>query len=993
MSTRQKPPDNSISNQWLIKSEDQLKGPYSTDAVSKMILEGIFSGQEEISTYPDGEWKSLSKQIEFYEVLLESLENPVERDEKRAAKMEAETVVRSLPKISSDEASSSLPSLSDEIKALVESEKLKSDIPVLPPALAPEILTDGASPASGLPVLKEKKKFGESLLNARDKLLTLELEQIKNIQKRELAKFLPFVLIVVCVLGLVGYLIFSDDEVSNSGWVLQVPRKNQSANTEQETKQYKKKAITLIKTGILEDAVQAQKQLVAAVEGSPRDLESLGLLCSTYHILWPYTKQTSEDLRAFSYVTQLARTANPISAYSDSCQSTYLIAKGQFRDAHGLIEKTLDQTLEDRFILYPFLYVMKGEILEDQQNFIHAQAFYDEAMKSFPGWAWAEFAAARTLYKQNKFNESRLLYEKILKSYPDFRAALYGVALNELQGQASKDKAYDYFSKAYEKKGKLPKAFHLEALQEYIKVLLEKNMTSKALAVAQYGLQISPSHRALKEIVVSLGGDERVTGSNSVNDLIMTGDQFARSGDHLAAQAQFKAAFDLDSKNPSLAIKTAKSLWALSQTREAIAWLDKAIKLDKRNMQAYALKADYLSQRFNFSEATKVLFDANAISPNNYDIIKIQALIEFRKNNMPGAISYGERALKLYNADVELLAKLAQAHIYLFLNAPARTTQEQDKKKESLVLAQKYSGKAVDLEPGWPEAQITYAKYLYAAQGNLQSEAYLNKLIKNFSYTLEYRLGLAEFYEFQEKYLSASQIYQQLVEADPKNKKANAGLARSYKGMNKLDLAQKYYLAAAVLDPSDVEPLFETAQLQLEDASAKGNNVEIQLALNKFKTVRNINPNYPRISYSIAKALLELGQFQEAVEMIKEEKTKNPNLADPYLLAAEVYDRKGQYKECAAEYAYAIKLRSNSADLYVKAASCYRKSDALDIAQDMLEIARQKESGYPGIYKERGYLFEKQGLPRQAKEAYQTYLELSPNALDRAEVESRLSSL
>ncbi len=862
MSTHQKLPDS--NNQWLIKSEnDQVKGPYSTDAVSKMILEGIFSGQEEISTYPDGEWTPLSKQIEFYEVLLESLENPVERDEKRAAKMEAETVVRSLRQANTDDASSTQPSLSDEIKALVEGEKLKADIPILPPVVPP--------PTSGpLALADEKSKQGDSLLSARDKLLTLELEQIKSIQQRELIKFVPFMLITVCVLALVGYFIFGADEKPNAGWVLQTPKKNLSANsTEAETKRYTKKAIALIKTGILEDTLQAQNQLVAAVEGAPKDLESLGLLCSVYQILWPYTKQTSEDLRAISYVTQLARSTNPISAYSDSCQSVYLIAKGQLRDARGLIEKTLDQTLEERFVLYPFLCLMKGEFLEDQQSFINAEAYYNEAMKTFPDWGWAEFAAARTLYKQNKLNESRLLYEKISKNSPDFRAALYGLALNELKAPGSSEKAYNYFNKGFEKKGKIPKTFHLEALQEYIKLLLEKNMNTRALEVAQYGLQISPSHRALKEIVISLGGDERVTGSNSVNDLIMTGDQFARSGDHLAAQAQFKAAFDLDPKNSGIALKAAKSLWALNQTREAIAWLDKAIKLDKKNMQAHALKADYLSQRFNFSEATKTLFDANSISPNNYDIVKTQALIEYRKNNIPMAINYGERALKLYDADVELLTMLAQAHIYLFLNAPARTTEEQDKKKESLVLAQKYSGKAVDLEPGWPEAQITYAKYLYASQGNLQAESYLKKLIKSFPYTIEYRLGLAEFYELQEKYRSASEIYQQLVEADPKNKKANFGLARSYKGMNQIDLAQKYYLAAAVIDPSDVEPLFETAQLQLESASAKGNNAEIQLALNKFKTVRNINPNYPRISYSIAKALLELGQFQEAVEMIK----------------------------------------------------------------------------------------------------------------------------
>ena len=80
---------------WVIKLEsDQVKGPYSTAAVCKMIATGAFNGNEFVCAYPEGEWKSLNKQPEFYEVLLESLENPVEVDSKKAQLMDAETVIR-----------------------------------------------------------------------------------------------------------------------------------------------------------------------------------------------------------------------------------------------------------------------------------------------------------------------------------------------------------------------------------------------------------------------------------------------------------------------------------------------------------------------------------------------------------------------------------------------------------------------------------------------------------------------------------------------------------------------------------------------------------------------------------------------------------------------------------------------------------------------------------------------------------------------------------
>ena len=76
-------------DQWRIRLESgQVKGPYSTTAINKMIVEGVYTGNEFICAFPDGDWKPLSKQPEFYEAQLESLENPNQRDEKISQKMD-----------------------------------------------------------------------------------------------------------------------------------------------------------------------------------------------------------------------------------------------------------------------------------------------------------------------------------------------------------------------------------------------------------------------------------------------------------------------------------------------------------------------------------------------------------------------------------------------------------------------------------------------------------------------------------------------------------------------------------------------------------------------------------------------------------------------------------------------------------------------------------------------------------------------------------------
>ncbi|MBY0452724.1 MAG: hypothetical protein K2P92_06785, partial [Bdellovibrionaceae bacterium] len=86
------------ADQWVVRlTSDQVKGPYTTEALRNMIITGAFTGNEEVCPYPQGDWQIMTKQPEFYDALLESLENPSEYDNKKALKMEAETVIRASP--------------------------------------------------------------------------------------------------------------------------------------------------------------------------------------------------------------------------------------------------------------------------------------------------------------------------------------------------------------------------------------------------------------------------------------------------------------------------------------------------------------------------------------------------------------------------------------------------------------------------------------------------------------------------------------------------------------------------------------------------------------------------------------------------------------------------------------------------------------------------------------------------------------------------------
>ncbi len=976
-----------IKSQWVIRlGTDQVKGPYSTEAIIKMITAGVFSGNEEVCSYPEGDWNALTKQPEFYEALMESLENPVEVDIKKAQKMEAETIIHVLPNKKKEEPQFELPEqikkiLNDEREAIQREQNSKNNSSAR--KKNPLILAKLNVPAIDRESLDKKR-----LKEIQEKNLTIQLSDVKKLKITEQKKFLPLIASMIVFVGALYYFLSLDDDQGTKGWSLSAPQKNFERIENDEALAFKKKAARAFQLGQPDLILNAHRNLVKVVESFPKDLEAMGLLCMAYEQLWPFTKQTNSDLKSILVVTQLSRSVNPISNYSNTCQVVFLLTKGQSKEARSLLEKTLDTPVEEKFTLGAFLYLIKAEMLESEINYLNSEAYYDQATQLWPQWVSSRFGSARMKYKLEKYTEARTEFQEIYKLDKESKAALLGMALVEEKGFKNREKAFEYFSIGYQSKQILPKDFYIEALLNFAKILIDKKENKRALAVAEVGYQLNPSHRGLKEIVLLLGGDDRV--ENAQAEIVLLGDQFARAGDHLAAQAQYKAAFDIDPKNATAAFKAAKSLWAINQTKEAISWLNKSIQADPKMIPSYVLKADYETQKYNFVEAARTLQEASKLAPQNHEVLKGQALLEFRKNNMPAAIQYGVKAVKLYDADVELLSLLAQANVAYYMNSPTVKKEDQDRKDVALVDAQRYAGKAIDLEPSWPEAQITYAKFLVAKEGPLRGEKYLKDLIKNFPYTTDYRIALAEYYKSVEKFSDAADVYLQVFNIESKNKKASFGLAECYRIMNSPDLAQKYYNVTSLLDPTDVEPLFSNAKLLLETASGREAKAKILQAIAKLKVVKEINPGFPRVSYFLAKSFMELGDFQQALDLIKEEKTKNPNLADPYLLAAEVFYRKEQYKECAAEYSMAIKMRPSSAGLYVKASTCYRNSDALDIAEDMLTIAQQKESGYPEIYREQGFIFEKKGLSREAHDSFERYLDLAPNAPDRAMIEMKI---
>jgi tetratricopeptide (TPR) repeat protein len=944
-----KPPTSISANvSWMVQgAKGPQLGPMSTEAVMKMISDGRIQGSEKIRALPNGRWIPISRQAEFYDRLLEVLEEVVRSKGSKLPPVIAEMPSHNAPEIDERFEEDTLPPRNDEL------------------TLAPLRLTKDTS----APPLQKEHSITYRPSNDGEVVDLIRLPEKKAKSDRKM--IIPIMMIGLA-LALALYAFITPDPTDSAGGKphLLSPRISAGSNglTNDKVKELLRLGIDSFLLDTYEGYLESQQKLVQLIEGSSQNKEARGLLCLVYRELWPFVRQDSQDLEAVNSLTRTTRQADPVGINGIYCDISRLIIIGRYREAKGVLDHSLNQT---NLSSAPVLYALKAELLAGDRDPHTAALYAEKARKLWPEWTKPIFDFAMYSAKAGDYQKAFSALREVRESNPKHKKAAIELGLMQENVYHQTDQAMSTLSAALIMREKVLNSTESRGYLVLAQILVKKKQTKKALEYAQKAYDLNPSDPITKELFKSLGGSEADAKSPSFTaELVYLGDQYVRTGDCLAAQAEFKAAFELDPTNGVAAMKAAKCLWQLNQNHEAVSYLDKAISADKQLTAAYVLQADYFSQRFNYNAAIQILAKAAQRFSNNYEVLRGYGLLEYRRNNLKEALAYLLRAHKIYENDTDTLILLARVQMGLTLY------------KEASVSA----SRAVEVDSTNSEAQIVFAKVIGQLYGVDQGIARLRELMVKYAYTVDFRVGLAELYASSERFKISQEIYEQIVEVDPKNKKAWIGLGASYQAQGLFDKAIKSTLSAAILDPTDPEPLYKLGLIYLENDKYKD-------AITQFQRALKINPMFPRLNYYMGRAYLLNGDYAYALTAAQEERKSNPNLAEPYLLAAEVYTETKQFQKCAEEYQIAIKLRPQGALLYIKLARCYRQSGSLDIAESMLNIASSQESGNPEIYKEQGAIYETRGDTRSAVAAYNKYLTLSPNAPDRREIESRVYQL
>ena len=764
----------------------------------------------------------------------------------------------------------------------------------------------------------------------------------------------PIVLIAVVII-LVALVL--DKEQKNNDIpetvVLMSPKKFGNSMLESDVQNKYKLALKLFQAGTYSNYIKAQNELIEVAEGVSNNSSILALLCLTHRELWPYSKQDNQDMEAMSKVVRRVAKIEAIGTNNDTCRVVANLVLEQYEKARIIIDKVLLNNPKEA-VFYEF----KSEIYAQNENYSTAISYLNQASSIWKNWSKPHIKAIVYNLKISDNSKAMDSLNMLLKTYPNHNEVL---VLNSVLNPGGVNKILEIRSKT-----KLPK--YVDSLAMYrLSEFYEKNGNKdQALKYITESFKLDPLNEKVSLLLSRLS--RRPVPETQVVAMLKA-DKLYKDGDYLGAQSGYKLIYERY-KNAKAALKAGKTLWKMNQAQSSLDWIRKALSEDPNMLDAYIVLADYLSQRYYFDKATGILQQALNLKLRPNEVYRTQALVALRSQDFKMAETLSNRAIKIYDSDVE-------AHIVLS-RALYNMSRYQD--------AYQTAAKAIELGGQNIDAQILYSKILSKFQSQSVGVEYIQNLINTYPSNMKYRIALAEIYMDNQNYIEAQGVLAQVTQFDLKNKQAFLLVGKLQEDMNQFNNSLKSYLKAASIDPTDVGPLFNIGVLYFK-------NKKYQDAINQFKRVTAINNRYPLANFYIGKSYLQLGNPTEALVFAKNEMNINPNLVNPYLLAGEANMKASNYNQAQIELQKAINISPQGVGVYILLARAYRLADNLEIAEKMILKAQQLENGNPDIYKEQGVIYETRGRVDQAITAYDRYIKLAPNRNDVGVIKAKIESL
>ena len=240
----------------------------------------------------------------------------------------------------------------------------------------------------------------------------------------------------------------------------------------------------------------------------------------------------------------------------------------------------------------------------------------------------------------------------------------------------------------------------------------------------------------------------------------------------------------------------------------------------------------------------------------------------------------------------------------------------------------------------------------------------------------------------------AQKLYQTVLEAFPKNKRAQQGLAAlntpkqpaatqgpPQETINQLINLYNQGLMSAVVEQAQVlKEQYPEAFIiwNILGAANKGLG-RVQAASEAFRKVTELNPTYADGFSNLGTCLQEQGKLDEAIGSYKKALLLKPDYVEAHYNMGIALQDQGKLEEAIEAYSKALSLKPDYAEVYNNMGNVLKEQGKLAEATEAYNKALTLKPGYAEAYTNMGVTLKKQGKLEEAIEAYNKALLLKPD--------------
>ncbi len=434
-------------------------------------------------------------------------------------------------------------------------------------------------------------------------------------------------------------------------------------------------------------------------------------------------------------------------------------------------------------------------------------------------------------------------------------------------------------------------------------------------------------------------------------------------------QALFKLedAAKIAPKDATVHYLQGQALENLYQPKKALEKYETAIKLDPNGVEYYTSAAMSYLKQDNITKAGEFIQKAKLVNPNSPKVHQFLGEMHLHQGDVAKAEEEFKRAIEIDPMFSDARYKLANT---LRDNGQLEAALEQ---YESVLNLDDKSDKA------YYGLGRTY--YLMNDLDKAVNEYEKAVNLNAHDYEYFYHAGVAYF--DKGNMAKAEPAFKRSLTLKPGFARAAFYLGRVNLEKKKYDLATEYFEQAIQLDKKNPEHLFYFAVL-LEKQEKYTD------ALEYYDSAIALKEDYAEAYLRKGISFRAQNMFVPAIKMFRMATKLDPTINSALIELGDCYFEMRQYKLAIDQYKAAIKLSPENPNPYKKLGLVYQEMGKPKMAIKYLQLAIQYDQNSPQAHLGLGYAYKALRRKQNAIKEFETYLKLSPEAIDKTDVEDEI---